>query len=1115
MRKKLITLILLFSVLIINFTGNTVSATETDATLITSESDNEEASDYESPLLDINSPTIHASEIKSRIIQDILSGPDTAYWNGSNTFLSASDIYGQNVTAYCMQPKKASPTPDVNLVEGYSVLSPDGLQAAACAISAFGYGGEDSDPNIEIFGGSRNNLAGGSYASYVIDGQLKRGLMINGVIYELTPEEAQAVTGAAIHFFSALAGQGDNVDAPTGSKINIYHNDYIKNSFNELTFLGLHFMNQYKTMAGVALSVENGAEWEKALDDHYAAFSWQIKTNDGNFIDFNPQTENIISDEKYLINAGGTNYVTFRLSFSAAKCSLKLIDHDFVSSMSGSAVALSNEHKIYVNPSVQRCYDYFYVSANQPCTVEYGPLYNGIYSQAGPGSSLSLPTFNQDVIITVPEESIRNGLSLSADTLTGFSATPIYGDGDHDGEYNYSCRLFSDANPEKDYQDILIFSPGNTFTNHTDANISLSVKNYGYLELFKTSSVDKITNNNSNYSLNNATYGLYVSKSDASSDINRITVLTTNSDGYAKSQKLESGIYYLKEISAPKGYELDKSIYTAEIKNSGSTTVISENQIHLNDVPETKPVEFIKLGEIKEDTYIPLEKAGFMACPVSELEKADDGTYIWDPDKAVSLTESGDKEIFTDEKGYAKTISLAYGTYIFKETTVPINFLPLNDITVNISSSGSDTIKLGTLYDKGFNIYLHLNKKCGYSKENIINNSAEFSIWSYDDNSYIDFNGTTVLSTDADGELISPSPLYPGKYRIDEIKAPTGYMTNTKSGIDFVVDERDIYELLPDDKSCGLLNLDIENNPVMGKINICKQGEVSILSSDKSSFGQSFEPLPNVVFGIYAYENIYSNDGHNTLIYKKDEKAAEIETDTEGLASTQKLPYGKYIIKEIKTPENYIPSEDKIITIDSENKDEKIINYLSKARLSLIKKSESENIALPGASYALYEYNTEYSTADEYRKTAYIEEQTTDSNGTINFNTLLPPGIYVVIETKAPEGYYISDNIEFVETSTSKENEKVLSERSFENVSVVSSAYYISNDSPNDSKDHFDISNHYTLSVTDKKIPKTPDTPKTGDKIYKVLSIMFLSGFMLTVMIVKAVRKEKYANKEN
>ena len=85
----------------------------------------------------------------------------------------------------------------------------------------------------------------------------------------------------------------------------------------------------------------------------------------------------------------------------------------------------------------------------------------------------------------------------------------------------------------------------------------------------------------------------------------------------------------------------------------------------------------------------------------------------------------------------------------------------------------------------------------------------------------------------------------------------------------------------------------------------------------------------------------------------------------------------------------------------------------------------------------------------------------------------------------------------------SKENEKVLSERDFENVSIVSSAYSISSDSD----DHFGGSKHYTLSVTDKKIPKTPDTPKTGDNICNVLSILILSGFMLSIIFYKNRKK--------
>ena len=47
--------------------------------------------------------------------------------------------------------------------------------------------------------------------------------------------------------------------------------------------------------------------------------------------------------------------------------------------------------------------------------------------------------------------------------------------------------------------------------------------------------------------------------------------------------------------------------------------------------------------------------------------------------------ENGATEIFTDEKGYACSIPLPFGSYIVRETTTPHNYKPVDDFEVNIT----------------------------------------------------------------------------------------------------------------------------------------------------------------------------------------------------------------------------------------------------------------------------------------------------------------------------------------------------------------------------------------------------------------------------------------------
>ncbi len=69
------------------------------------------------------------------------------------------------------------------------------------------------------------------------------------------------------------------------------------------------------------------------------------------------------------------------------------------------------------------------------------------------------------------------------------------------------------------------------------------------------------------------------------------------------------------------------------------------------------------------------------------LTVEEDGTYDFANATSVVLTEDGKTEIFTDEKGYACTIPLPYGTYVVRETTTPHNFKPVDDFQVVINEN--------------------------------------------------------------------------------------------------------------------------------------------------------------------------------------------------------------------------------------------------------------------------------------------------------------------------------------------------------------------------------------------------------------------------------------------
>ena len=85
----------------------------------------------------------------------------------------------------------------------------------------------------------------------------------------------------------------------------------------------------------------------------------------------------------------------------------------------------------------------------------------------------------------------------------------------------------------------------------------------------KSSSNTTVTNGNDCYSLSGATYGVYSDKGCTKS----VATLTTNANGNTDTVELRASTYYVKETKVPKGFQLDKNVYTLTVKVGETTTL--------------------------------------------------------------------------------------------------------------------------------------------------------------------------------------------------------------------------------------------------------------------------------------------------------------------------------------------------------------------------------------------------------------------------------------------------------------------------------------------------------------------------------------------------------------
>ncbi|WP_311408920.1 SpaA isopeptide-forming pilin-related protein [Lancefieldella parvula] len=91
----------------------------------------------------------------------------------------------------------------------------------------------------------------------------------------------------------------------------------------------------------------------------------------------------------------------------------------------------------------------------------------------------------------------------------------------------------------------------------------------GSLKITKNSLLPAITSNNEHYALEGAVYGVYSDEGCT----NLLGSLTLDASASATIDGLPVGCVYVKEISAPKGFLLDPTVHTVEIKNQEESTL--------------------------------------------------------------------------------------------------------------------------------------------------------------------------------------------------------------------------------------------------------------------------------------------------------------------------------------------------------------------------------------------------------------------------------------------------------------------------------------------------------------------------------------------------------------
>lgn len=355
--------------------------------------------------------------------------------------------------------------------------------------------------------------------------------------------------------------------------------------------------------------------------------------------------------------------------------------------------------------------------------------------------------------------------------------------------------------------------------------------NVGNAKVKKTTANEIVTNGNAMYTIAGATFGIFSDQNCS----NQIGTLTTNENGETNEVEVTAGTVYIKELSAPKGYKLDTTVHSLKVE-AGKTAVLN-----VSDVPKVTEtlVDLFKIdmetgkataqgdaalsgAEFTWHYYDGLytkdnlpEKATRTWVTKTVVEKSSDGSIHYVTKLADAYKVSGDAFYTQNEKSV-----LPLGTLTVEETKAPDGYLldgaymQEGDSTEQIKGmhltqitedgelavlSGSNQYSVSDQVIRGG---VKIQKRDLETKDTKAQGSstlkdAAFAIISLNENPvlvegklYKKNETVKTIQTGIDGIATTTADLLPyGKYKLEETKAPEGYLTDGAKEIEFSITE--------------------------------------------------------------------------------------------------------------------------------------------------------------------------------------------------------------------------------------------------------------------------------------------------------------------------------------
>ena len=375
---------------------------------------------------------------------------------------------------------------------------------------------------------------------------------------------------------------------------------------------------------------------------------------------------------------------------------------------------------------------------------------------------------------------------------------------------------------------------------------------------------------------------------------------------------LPLGTISIEETKAPKGYLLKGNTLNVTDTASGETTTEKDTNYVAQITKEFKGAklqfgndanELVVTEKVKKQ-QIQIFKSGYRN-GMSEVVKGLQGAeFTWKLKSEVDHVGWDNATTYdvitTGEDGWAITKDLPYGQYIVRETKTPKDFYTNPDFFVSVTKDTSeikndaDKVKKVILNNRPVETQLKLVKQDEETGKTVSLNSASFKIVADEDildggnivykkGQYItqkvggkkydtfttNSDNVVVVKTeytnddDEKGEVFLPLQFFAGKYHLEEVKVPTGFIGLGKTQS---FEMSGLLDYTKDEDGDPIYTVTVRDEQPKAQIKLNKT--VADLDTDVDLVDRS--DLSKIQFVLKAKENIYSPvDG--SLMFAKDD----------------------------------------------------------------------------------------------------------------------------------------------------------------------------------------------------------------------------------------------------